>query len=140
MSTTHENFTRQVDHRGPSDRNFGVVFTLALSVLGVWPLRHGKPVRPLYLALAGAILLVTLIRPSLLHAANRVWTRLGILLGKIVNPLVTGLLFYLVFTPVAAILRWTGKDLLGLSMDRDAKSYWVPKNQPHGASSMADQF
>jgi hypothetical protein len=108
MSTTHEDFGREVHGRGPSDRNFGLVFTAAFLFFGLWPLRHGRPLRLWCLGLSGAIFLVTLIRPSLFHLANRIWTRLGILLGKVVNPIVTGLLFFLVFTPGAMVLRWMG--------------------------------
>jgi hypothetical protein len=140
LSTIHEDLRRQLHGRGPSDRNFGFVFTAALLFFGLWPLRHGKPIRHWCLALSGVFLLVTLVRPSLLHLLNRAWTKLGILLGRAVNPIVTGLLFFIVFTPVAAILRWMGKDLLHLSIDRDAKSYWIQRDASADASDMANQF
>ena len=60
-------------------------------------------------------------------------------MGKIVNPIVLGILFFLVITPVALILRLMRKDLLLLSFDRDAETYWIPRS--HGESSaMVDQF
>ena len=140
MSATHEDFGREIHRRGPSNRNFGLVFTAAFLLLGLWPLRHGRPIRPWGLALGGAILLITILRPSLLQVPNRIWTRCGILLGKVVNPIVTGLLFYLVFTPVAVVLRWMGKDVLCLSIDRDAKTYWVPRTASEQRSDMTNQF
>jgi hypothetical protein len=140
MSTMHEDLSRRVHGSGPSDRNFGFVFTVAFLFFGLWPLRHGKPIRYWCLALSGAFLVITLVRPSLLHLLNRAWTKLGLLLGKVVNPIVTGLLFFIVFTPVAAILRWMGKDLLRLSIDRDAKTYWIPRDASADASDMANQF
>lgn len=140
MSNTHEDFGREVHGSGPSDRNFGLVFTAAFLFFGLWPLRHRMPIRPWCLALSGAILLVTLIRPSLLHSANRVWTKLGILLGKVVNPIVTGLLFYLVFTPVAIILRTIGKDALRLKSDPEAKTYWIQRTAADEGSDMSNQF
>jgi hypothetical protein len=141
MSNTHEDFSREIHGKGPSDRNFGLVFTVAFLFFGLWPLRHGNPVRPWLLALSGAVLLITLIRPSLLHGPNRVWTKLGILIGKVVNPIVTALLFYLVFTPGAFILRLMGRDLLGLSLNPDAKTYWIQRSvSTTDASTMKNQF
>ena len=117
MSSTHEDFGREIHGRGPSDRNFGFVFTAAFLFLALWPLRHGRPVRFWSLALSVAFFIVTIVRPSVLHTANRVWTQCGILLGKVVNPIVTTLLFYLVFTPGAFVLRLMGKDSLHLKTD-----------------------
>jgi len=86
MSSTHEDFKREIHGRGPSDRNFGFVFTAVFLFLALWPLRHGRPVRFWALALSVAFFSVTVVRPSWLHAANRVWTQCGILIGKVVNP------------------------------------------------------
>lgn len=140
MSTMHEDLTRETRRRGGSNRNFGLVFATASLFFGLWPLRHGKPVRPWFLALSAGILCIALTRPSLLQIPNRLWTGLGIVLGRIVNPIAAGLLLYLVFTPFAIVLRWMGEDPLGLSIDRDAKTYWVPRNAVEEPSSMMRQF
>jgi hypothetical protein len=139
MSAIHEDFGRDYHGRGPSNRNFGFVFTGAFLVFGLLPLRHGKPIRLWCLALSGAFLLVTLIRPSLLTVANRLWMKLGLLLGKVVNPVVIGLLFYLVFTPAAAVLRWLGKDLLRLKRDPGAQTYWIQRDS-ESLPNMSEQF
>jgi Saxitoxin biosynthesis operon protein SxtJ len=138
--STHEDFKRELHGAGPSDRSFGFVFTVAFLLLGVVPLRHGRPVRLWCLAVSGAVFLITLIRPALLHRANQIWTRFGKLLGKVVNPIVTALLFFLVFTPAAVILRWLGKDLLGLALDSEAKTYWKQRDESGPESSMVNQF
>jgi len=140
MSATPEDYEREIHGRGPSDRNFGWVFTAGFLFLGLWPLRHRGPVRLWCLALSGAFLLVTLARPTLLHAPNRLWTKFGILLGRVVNPVVTGLLFYLVFTPTAGVLRWMGKDLLRLARDQNAPTYWIQRNAAEDLSDMRNQF
>jgi hypothetical protein len=140
MASTHEDFTPRIHPAGPSDRNFGLVFTGAFLIFGLWPLVHGRSLRLWCLAVSGAFLLITTIRPVLLHSLNRMWTRCGILMGKIVNPVVTGLLFYLVFTPVAVVLRWLGKDLLDLARDPGAATYWSPRSQAGDESSMTNQF
>src|SRR5271165_6876188 len=107
----HEDFSREALRPGPSDRNFGGVFSAVFLFLGLWPAVRSRPIRPVWLGLSVVFFVICLLRPSLLGPANRVWTRIGILLGKIVNPIVTGLLFYVVFTPAAMIVRWMGKDL-----------------------------
>ena len=140
MSTTHEDFKREIKTKGPSDRSFGLLFSAVFLIFGLWPLIHGNATRTWCLAVAGAILLVTLFRPSLLHWPNVVWLKFGILLGRVVNPVITGILFYLAFTPFAVILRWRGKDLLDLSFDPGAKSYWIPRHPSGTESNMIDQF
>jgi hypothetical protein len=140
MSSTHEDFGREIHGRGPSDRNFGLVFTLAFLFFGLVPLRHGKPVRVWCLAIAVVIGIVTLVRPTLLHWANRIWNRIGILLGKVVTPIVTGLLFYVVFTPGAVVMRWLGKDPLRLKRDTEGKSYWLERSPADDLSNMTNQF
>lgn len=140
MSAIHEDYGRELHGRGPSDRNFGIVFTAAFLFFGLWPLRHHRPVRLWCLIVSSAFLLITLIRPSLLHALNRIWTKCGILLGKVVNPIVTGLLFYLVFTPLAVVLRWMGKDLLRLAGDPIAQTYWIHRDDGANLPDMRNQF
>ena len=139
MSATHEDFKREVRRSGPSDRSIGLVIAAALVVIGILPMRHGRPVRLWSIILSGVVLLLALARPVSLRGANRIWMKIGLLLGKVVNPLVTGLLFYLVFTPAAFILRRMGKDLLELRLNQTSETYWTSRTSS-AASGMADQF
>jgi hypothetical protein len=69
------------------------------------------------------------------------WTRLGVLLGKVVSPIALGILFYAVLTPVALILRLTGQDPLRLRPDRGGDSYWITRKPPGPPpDSMGNQF
>jgi hypothetical protein len=136
----HEDFSRGAHGGGASDRNFGWVFTAAFLFFGLWPRVHGRPIRPALLALSALVLILTLLRPSLLHPANAVWTRIGQLLGKVMNPVITALLFFVVFTPPALILRWRKKDLLGLTRDPEAESYWITREPTAESDSMVNQF
>lgn len=139
MIHTHEDFGRGALGAGTPDRNFGLVFSAAFAFFGLWPLRHGQPIRPWLLAISGATLMIALVWPSLLHPANQVWTMLGFLLGKVVNPIVMALLFYLVFTPGAIVMRIMGKDPLRLAAGREAESYWIPRSADE-TSDMNNQF
>ncbi|MEP6717062.1 MAG: SxtJ family membrane protein [Terriglobia bacterium] len=140
MSATHEDFSRKTGHKGPSNRNFGFVFTGIFLLFGLTPLRHGKPVRLWCLIASATVLLITLVSPSLLSLPNKAWSQVGILLGKVVNPIVTGLLFFLVFTPFAIVLRWMGKDMIGASIDRSEKTYWTERQAWRERSELTNQF
>ena len=139
--STHEDFTPRVKEKTASDRSFGWVFTAFFAIVGLLPLRRGGPVRTWALGVSIAVLLVTLIRPSLFHWPNRAWSKLGWLLGRVVAPVVTGLLFYVVVTPIGLIMRLMGKDLLRLQWNPQMKSYWIER-QPPGPEpkTMINQF
>ena len=129
-TVTHEDFGREQEIRGSSDRQFGVVFTLFFLAVGLWPLKSHMPIRTWALIVSATFLLVTLVRPVWLHPLNRLWMQLGLLLGRIVNPIVTGLLFFLVFAPVGVVLRLLGRDLLRLRPRPEASTYWIPRQPP----------
>jgi saxitoxin biosynthesis operon SxtJ-like protein len=140
-SSTHESFDRPHVLESSSDRSFGLVFTAFFALLGVWPLVHKHPIRLWALGLSGVFLLLALAVPRVLHPLNLAWTVLGRVLSKITNPIITGLLFYLIFTPAALLFRLMGKDLLRLKFDRSASSYWIVRD-PSGPApeSMSHQF
>ncbi len=139
--STHEDFSRAEDERGPSDRAFGIVFTAFLVLAGLWPAVHSRPVRYWALALAAAIGAVTLARPGLLRVLNRGWTRFGLLLGRVVNPIIMALLYWVVITPAGLLMRLAGKDPMRRRPDPNAASYWIRRDPPGPrAETMSQQF
>jgi hypothetical protein len=138
---THEELTRKHAVRGSSDRAFGMVFSVFFALAGLAPLLKHRPMRPWALVLAGLFLLVTALRPAWLHPLNQAWIKLGLLLGRIVNPIVMGLLFFVVVAPTALILRLLGKDPLRLSLDASTRSYWIDRRPPGPSpQTMSNQF
>ena len=129
-SGLHENLEARHEPGGSTDMGFGLVMAAFFAVVALLPLRAGHPVRLWALGAAACLLALALARPSLLHVPNLMWGRLGLLLGKVVNPIVLSLMFYLVFTPAALCLRLAGKDLLRLKKQRNCKSYWIPRDPP----------
>jgi hypothetical protein len=90
---------------------------------------------------AGVFALVAILRPTLLRHPNRLWTKLGLLLGKIVSPVALAILFYGVVAPIGMLVRLTGKDPLRLRLDSGAESYWIPRKPPGPPpESMTNQF
>jgi len=140
LSSTHETF-REPEAEGSSDRSFGLVFTAFAALVALWPLIHKRPFRPWALYVSAAFLLVSLALPAVLHPLNILWTKFGRLLAKITNPIITGIMFFGIFTPAALVLRLLGKDLLRLKYDRNATTYWIPRDPAGLASeSMRNQF
>ncbi len=141
QSSIHESFDREPVAEGSSDRSFGLVFTAFFALVGLWPMVHKRPMRPWALGISAAFLLVALAFPSALGPLNRVWMQFGKLLSKVTNPIVTGLMFYLIFAPAAVVLRLLGKDLLRLKYDRGAATYWIRRDPAALVSeSMRNQF
>jgi saxitoxin biosynthesis operon SxtJ-like protein len=146
---THETLARDHDVKMGSDRGFGVVFAVVFALIGIWPaLRLGwiprfdaAALRLWALAVAGLFLAAAVLSPSLLHPLNRLWFAFGLLLGKIMAPVVMGLLFVLAVVPTGLIMRLRGLDLLRLKIDRGSKSYWIMREPPGPArDSMKNQF
>jgi hypothetical protein len=141
ITQTHESYSRVEMAPGPSDRSFGLTLAVALAFFGVIPLLRGKPVRLWCFAASGICILLTFTIPVVLHPLNRGWNRLGQLIARITNPIITGLMFFVVFTPAAAALRLLGQDPLRLKFDHGAATYWITRNPPGPApETMANQF
>lgn len=137
----HENLTRDSPTKGSSDRSFGFVFAGVFLIIGAAPLVFGHPMHPWSLAIGAVFGVVAAVAPALLAPLNRLWTRLGLLLHKIVSPVVLGVMFFLVITPMGVIMRLLGKDPLRLRFERAAKTYWIERTPPGPpADSFIDQF
>lgn len=148
--STHEDFVRDESIEGSTDRGFGLTvggILLAIGLvrvgLGFWSsgeLAFGW-VEWLLFGVGLPLVVLGLAAPLVLAPLNRAWTKLGLVLFKVVNPLVLGLIFLLTIVPIGLILRASGKDLLRLKFDRTAKSYWILR-EPPGPSpeSMPQQF
>ena len=136
----HEDYDRH-DVKGGSDRSFGLVFAVVFLAIGLSPLLAAGGIRIWPLVIAAVLGVVALAYPRLLRPANALWLKFGLLLSRIVNPIVLGLLFFVVITPAGLIMRLLGKDPLRLRIDRTAPSYWIER-QPPGPppESMRNQF
>ena len=129
MAQGHEDFSRTHDVKASTNRAFGWVFVAVFAVIGLWPLFSGSGVRLWSLIIAALFLLATLVAPALLALPNRLWMRFGMLLNRIVSPVVLLFLFYAVVTPMGVLMRAFGKDNLRLRRGADA-SYWIKREPP----------
>ncbi len=139
---THEDFSRADKTKLSSNRSFGFVIGGAFLLIGLAPLLHA-PHRPRWWAVVIAAIFAgcAQLRPELLKPLNALWLRFGLLLHKIISPVILGLLFYTTVLPVGLLMRAFGKDPMRLRKDPATASYWVLR-EPPGPSpeSMTRQF
>lgn len=137
----HESFEREEQVVGSSDRSLGIVFAAVFALIGVVPWTFGGVLRLWALAIGALFLALALLAPSLLAPLNRVWTKLGLLLHRVVSPVVLGIMFFLVITPLGLLMRVLGKRPLRLGFEREARSYWIERRPPGPPpASLGDQF
>jgi hypothetical protein len=127
---THEDLSRSQTIKTSSDRFFGLTFFVVCLIIALWPLLWRGSIQPIALGIALAFLAVSLIAPAWLAPLNRLWLKFGELLHRITSPIILGIMFFGVITPVGWLMRLAGKDLLRMKFDRDAPSYWVRREPP----------
>jgi hypothetical protein len=140
-STTHESFYREEAIKGPSDRHFALTFSaifFALSAYGVW---KGWTGSMFLVVFAIAFCVAGIAAPQLVRPLNRAWLQLGLVMYRIVNPVVMGLMYFGMIVPMGMLLRLMGKDLLHKGIEPTSETYWVDR-QPPGPSpeSLKNQF
>tara|TARA_X000000950_G_scaffold150831_1_gene185865 strand:+ start:98 stop:487 length:390 start_codon:yes stop_codon:yes gene_type:complete len=120
-----------------SNKSFGIVFFIVFLLIAIYPLINNGELRIWSLVVAIIFLILGLINSKVLTPLNKLWFKFGLLLGRVISPLIMGIIFFLVVTPTALIMRIIGKDLLSLKFN-NKKSYWIEKTGPK--SKMKDQF
>ena len=120
-----------------SNRSFGIVFFIVFLLISTYPLLNDNNIRIWSLILSVIFLILGLINSSILTPLNKVWFKFGIFLGKIVSPLVMGIIFFLVVTPIGILMRILNKDILNLKYNNKS-TYWIEKTGPK--SKMKNQF
>ena len=115
---------------------FGILFFIFFLIIGLYPLMSNRTIRIWSVILSLVFLTITIIRPNLFIFLNKLWIKFGILLGKIVSPIVMGLVFFFVVTPIGILLKILKKDVMGLK--RGISSYWITREDK--LQSMKKQF
>ena len=137
----HEGFDHGEEIKVGSPRLFGVVFAVVFAIIALWPLLAGSSVLLWSAIISILFLSAAFVKPDLLQPLNWLWFQFGMLLHKIVNPLIMGFLFFLTVTPIAMVFKLIRKDPLNRELDRECQSYWIkrdPKKSEQG--SMKNQF
>ena len=115
---------------------FGILFFVFFLIIGLYPLKSDGAIRIWSVLFSLVFLIITIIRPNLFTFLNKLWIKFGILLGRIISPIIMGLVFFCVVTPIGVLVRILKKDVMGLK--RGASSYWI--NREDKIQSMKKQF
>ena len=120
-----------------SNRSFGIVFFIVFLLIALYPLINSDGIRMWSVILSLIFLVLGLLDSKILTPLNKIWFKFGILLGRIISPIIMGIIFFFVVTPIGLIMRILGKDLLNLKYNNN-KTYWIEKTGPK--SKMKNQF
>ena len=124
-----------------SPRSFGLTFSLVFILIGLWPLFSQNPVHLWSLGVASLLVTISALRPQVLALPNHYWLKLGLLLNKIVSPVILSSIYFIVFAPVGLVFKLFGKDLLALRLDDKVKTYWILREPPGPKpETMVNQF
>ena len=125
------------DIKVSSNRSFGIVFFIVFLLIATYPLLKGNDVRIWSLSISFGFLILGLINSKILSPLNKLWFKFGLILGKIISPLIMCIIFFVVVTPIGIVMRVLKKDLLNLKYNQK-ETYWIKKTGPK--SKMKNQF
>ena len=120
-----------------SNRNFGLVFFIVFILVAIYPVTKGGEFRLWSLLISSIFLILGLLNSKLLSPLNKIWFKFGLFLGRIISPLIMGIIFFMVVTPIGILMKVFKKDLLDLRYNKD-KTYWKEIIEPK--SKMKNQF
>ena len=127
----------QNDIKIGSNKSFGIVFFIVFLIISIYPLLNNGNIRIWSLIISFIFLILGVLNSKLLNPLNKIWFKFGIFLGKIISPIVMGIIFFLVVTPIAILMKLLQKDLLNLKFNKN-NTYWIEKSGPK--SKMKNQF
>ncbi len=125
-----------INIKNKNNIKFGILFFILFLVIGLYPLKSDGLIKIWSIFLSLVFLIITFIKPNLFIFVNKLWIKFGILLGKIISPIIMGLVFFLVVMPVGIFVKILKKDVMGLKGEKS--SYWI--NRKDKLQSMKRQF
>lgn len=139
----HEDFHRPEEIKTSSNCSFGLVMAVAFAAVAFFPLLSSldRSIRWWALCIGAVFLALAIVRPAVLAPLNRLWLRFGLLLHRVVSPVILFALYFLTIIPIGILMRAFGKDPLRFRFDRTAESYWLEREPPAPPpQSMKNQF
>ena len=129
---------QKVSENISSNRSFGFLFFFVFIAISLWPLKSGEDLRIWALILSSIFLILGILNSKFLTPLNKLWYKFGIFLGTIISPIVMGVVFFLVVTPIGLIMKFFGKDLLRIKKNKIASTYWIKRENQ--SKTMKKQF
>jgi hypothetical protein len=131
-------YKQYIEVASGSEKSFGIMFAVVFLLISIYPLEENKGLHLWPLIVSLIFFLLAYLAPKVLSVPNKLWFKLGMALGSIFAPVVMALVYFSTVVPIGLIMKLIGKDLLRQKLDKNAKSYWIERNEPMG--SMKDQF
>ena len=128
----------KVSVKMPSNRSFGLLFFIVFLAISLWPLISQGDLRLWAFIIAVIFFVLGILNSKFLTPLNKLWMKFGLFLGSIIAPLVMGIVYFMVVTPVGLIMRSLGKDLLRMKKSKSAATYWIGREKQK--STMKKQF
>ena len=120
-----------------SNKSFGIVFFIVFIIISLYPLVNQEDIRIWSLVIAFIFFILALLNSNILTPMNIIWTKFGLFLGNFISPIIMGIIFFFVVTPIGLSMRLFGKDVLNLKKNKFS-TYWIKKTNQK--SSMEKQF
>ena len=121
-----------------SNKSFGIVFFIVFLIISIWPLINDDPIRVWAAFISFIFLSLAIFKSKILSPLNYLWFKIGMLLGAIVSPIVMAIVFFIVVTPIALLMKAVGKDVIKKKFNNNIKSYWIKRSNQ--ITSMKEQF
>ena len=122
----------------PSNRSFGILFFIVFFIISLWPLISREEIVYWALIASSIFLVLGVLNSKLLTPLNKLWIKFGIFLGAIASPIVMGIIYFIILTPIGALMRFLGKDLLKINKSKSLTTYWI--NRDKQKNTMKKQF
>ena len=140
-SATHETYGAREELPLPSERSFGITFFVVFLIFALISVWRGGTWWPWLGGIAVAFGAASLVVPAILRPLNKLWFKFGLLLHKVMTPLIMSILFYGLITPVGLLMRLTGKDPMRMKSQGTETTYWIDREPiPAGGDHMKNQF
>ena len=120
------------------NRSFGLLFFIVFLAFALWPLTKKGEINLYLISIALIFLILGLLNSKILTPLNKSWIKLGELLGRIIAPIVMGIVYFFILTPISLLVRLFGKDLIGMKFNNNLKTYWIKRKKHLG--TMDKQF
>ena len=126
-----------MNNKKNSNRTFGILFFLVFLVIGIWPILNNEGLRWWSIIISLIFLFLGIINSKILTPFNKIWIKIGELLGRVVAPIVMAIIYFFIITPIAILLKLLRKDLLKIKFS-PVTTYWIKRDKKFG--SMKRQF
>ena len=124
--------------KNTQNRSFGLLFFIVLLAFALWPLTKKGEINLYLISIALIFLILGLLNSKILTPLNKSWIKFGELLGRIIAPIVMGIVYFIILTPISLLVRLFGKDLIGMKFNKNLKTYWIKRKKNLG--TMDKQF